>query len=60
MKPIVDGLEAEYTGRVEVERLDIDDPNTAEAKVTYNTAPSLYSSWLLARGQPSPRCPFLS
>ena len=35
MKPIVDGLEAEYAGRMEVERLDIDDPSTAEAKVTY-------------------------
>jgi hypothetical protein len=35
MKPIVDGLEQEYAGRVTFVRLDIDDPATAEAKATY-------------------------
>ena len=35
MKPIVDGLEGEYAGRVVVERLNIDDPSTSKAKVTY-------------------------
>ena len=35
MKPIVDGLEADYEGKLTVERLSIDDPTTAEAKVTY-------------------------
>jgi hypothetical protein len=35
MKPIVDGLEGEYTDRVVVERLNIDDPSTSKAKATY-------------------------
>ena len=35
MKPIVDGLEQEYAGQVEIIRLDIDDPATAEAKAVY-------------------------
>ncbi len=35
MKPIVNGLEEEYAGLAVIEKLDIDDPNTDEAKVTY-------------------------
>jgi thioredoxin-like negative regulator of GroEL len=35
MKPIVDGLEHEYAGQVTIVRLDIDDPETAEAKAVH-------------------------
>ena len=35
MKPVVNGLEEEYASLAVIEKLDIDDPNTDEAKVTY-------------------------
>jgi thioredoxin-related protein len=35
MKPIVNGLTAEYEDRVEIVKLDIDDPKTAEMRVKH-------------------------
>jgi hypothetical protein len=51
MKPIVDGLEAEFEGKVIVERLNIDDPTTDEAKVTYGFRLQPYFVLLDAEGQ---------
>jgi hypothetical protein len=35
MKPIVNGLQKEYAGRVEIVKLNVSDPRTAEAKAKY-------------------------
>ena len=51
MKPIVDGLETEYAGRVAIVRLNIDDPNTAEAKATYKFRLQPYYVLLNGEGQ---------
>jgi thioredoxin-like negative regulator of GroEL len=50
MKPIVDGLEANYEGMVTVERLNIDDPTTSEAKVSYGFRLQPYFVLLDAEG----------
>ena len=38
MKPIVSGLQKEYAGRVEIVKLNVSDPRTAEAKPKYTYA----------------------
>lgn len=35
VKPIVNGLQKEYAGRVEIVKLNISDPRAAEAKAKY-------------------------
>lgn len=51
MKPIVDGIEKEYAGQVTIVRLNIDDPNAAEAKVTYKFRFQPYYVLLDGEGQ---------
>ena len=51
MKPIVDGLEQEYAGRVAIVRLDIDDPATAKAKAEHGFRYQPYYVLLDADGE---------
>ena len=51
MKPIVNGLTTDYAGRVEVEKLNISDPNTAEARVKYRFRAQPYFVLLDAEGE---------
>jgi hypothetical protein len=51
MKPIVNGLQADYAGRVEIEKLNVSDPSTAEARVKYRFRAQPYFVLLNAKGE---------
>ena len=51
MKPIVDGLREEYRGSVEIEKFNIDDPSTKEARVKYKFRAQPYFVLLDADGE---------
>ena len=51
MKPIVSGLTAEYKGQVEIVKLNIDDPKTAEMRVKYRFRVQPYFVLLGADGE---------
>jgi thioredoxin-related protein len=51
MKPVVNGLEKEYAGRVEIEKLNISDPKTAEARTKYRFRAQPYFVLLDAEGE---------
>ena len=51
MKPIVNGLTAEYKDKVEIVKLNIDDPKTAEMRVKYKFRVQPYFVLLGADGE---------